>query len=64
MKFEILRKGVMVDGVELEIGAIVEAPELPAWLAGKAVAVEEVEVPSLEVATPRRGRPPKEQSAE
>lgn len=60
MKFKITRKGATVDGVELEIGAVVEADSLPAWLVGKAVEVVEESAPELEVATPRRGRPPKE----
>lgn len=64
MKFKITRKGATVQGVELEIGAVVEADSLPAWLAGKAVAVVEDVAPELEVATPRRGRPPKDSSAE
>lgn len=57
-EFEITQKGVFVDGRELEVGARVKHEELPATLVNKAVEVE-MEL-TLEVATPRRGRPPKE----
>ena len=61
-EFEITEKGVYVDGVALAIGARVRAEVMPATLHNKAVEVSQ-EL-TLEVATPRRGRPPKEQSAE
>lgn len=54
-EFEITEKGVFVDGVELEIGARVRAEEMPITLVNKAVEVE-----SVEVEAPRRGRPPKD----
>lgn len=54
-EFEITEKGVFVDGVELEIGARVRAEEMPVTLVNKAVEVE-----SVEVEAPRRGRPPKD----
>lgn len=58
--FQITERGVFVDGVELEIGAIVKCESLPATLVNKAVEVEQEKELVLEVATPRRGRPPKE----
>ena len=61
-EFEITEKGVYVDGVALAIGSRIRAETMPATLVNKAVEVES-EL-TLEVATPRRGRPPKEQSAE
>jgi hypothetical protein len=57
-EFIITQKGYFVDGVEQDVGARVKAEELPVILVGKAVEVESELV--LEVATPRRGRPPKE----
>ena len=62
-EFEITQKGVFVDGRELEVGARVKHEELPPTLVNKAVEVESSEL-VLEVATPRRGRPPKDHSAE
>jgi hypothetical protein len=59
-RFEVTLKGA--NG--LKVGDIVESDAMPAWLVGKAVLVADVEKLTLEVATPRRGRPPKEQSAE
>ena len=44
----------------LEAGAIVEADVCPQWLKGKCVSLPDEPVRKLEVATPRRGRPPKE----
>jgi hypothetical protein len=41
----------------LDVGAIVEADQCPAWLVGKCRAVQPR---VLEVATPQRGRPRKE----
>lgn len=61
-EFIITQKGYFVDGVEQDVGSRVKAEELPAILVGKAVEVESAQV--LEVATPRRGRSPKDQSAE
>lgn len=54
-EFEITEKGVFVDGVELEVGARVKHDSLPVTLVNKAVEVE-----SVEVEAPRRGRPPKD----
>lgn len=61
-EFEITQRGVFVDGLELGVGARVKHEELPPTLVNKAVEVESEKV--LEVATPRRGRPPKDSSAE
>lgn len=63
-EFEITEKGVFVDGVELEVGSRVKRESLPPTLVNKAVEVESAEEKTLEVATPRRGRPPKDSSAE
>lgn len=60
--FQITERGYFVGGVEQEVGTRIRAESLPATLVNKAVEVES-EL-ALEVATPRRGRPPKEQSAE
>jgi hypothetical protein len=54
-EFEITEKGVFADGVELEVGARVKHETMPATLVNKAVEVE-----SVEVEAPRRGRPPKD----
>lgn len=54
-EFEITEKGVFVDGVELEVGARVKHESMPVTLVNKAVDVE-----SVEVEAPRRGRPPKD----
>lgn len=54
-EFEITEKGVFVDGVELEVGARVKHESMPVTLVNKAVEVE-----SVEVEAPRRGRPPKD----
>jgi hypothetical protein len=54
-EFEITQRGVFVDGVELEIGARVKHESLPVTLVNKAVEVE-----SVEIEAPRRGRPPKD----
>lgn len=54
-RFEVTHKGA--NG--LKVGDVVEADVIPDWLVGKAVKVAESEL-KLEVATPRRGRPPKE----
>ena len=59
-RFEVTHKGA--NG--LNVGDIVEAESIPSWLVGKAVQIVETERPMLEVATPRRGRPPKDHSAE
>ncbi len=61
-EFQITERGYFVEGVEQEVGARIRAESLPATLVNKAVEVSQ-EL-TLEVATPRRGRPPKEQSAE
>lgn len=53
--FEITEKGVFVGGVELEVGARVKHESMPVTLVNKAVEVE-----SVEVEAPRRGRPPKD----
>lgn len=60
-EFQITQRGVFVGGAELEVGARVKHDELPPTLVNKAVEVESVEEKTLEIATPRRGRPPKEQ---
>lgn len=52
--FEVTQKGA--NG--LEVGAVVEADAMPAWLVGKCREVTQPK--TLEVATPQRGRPPKE----
>lgn len=54
-EFEITEKGVFVDGVELEVGTRVKYEAMPVTLVNKAV-----EVDSVEVEAPRRGRPPKD----
>lgn len=54
-EFEITEKGVFVDVVELEVGARVKHESMPVTLVNKAVEVE-----SVEVEAPRRGRPPKD----
>lgn len=54
-EFEITEKGVFVDGVELEVGARVKHESMPVTLVNKAIEVE-----SVEVEAPRRGRPPKD----
>jgi hypothetical protein len=54
-EFEITEKGVFVDGVELEVGDRVKHEYIPVTLVNKAVEVE-----SVEVEAPRRGRPPKD----
>ena len=57
-EFEITQRGVFVDGLELEVGARVKHESMPPTLVNKAVEIQSDKV--LEVATPRRGRPPKE----
>lgn len=60
-EFVITEKGVFSDGAELEVGTRVKHESLPAGLVNKAVEVEPKEGEKvLEVATPRRGRPPKD----
>lgn len=54
-EFDITEKGVFVDGVELEVGSRVKYESMPVTLVNKAVEVE-----SVEVEAPRRGRPPKD----
>ena len=54
-EFEITEKGVFIDGVELEIGTRVKYESMPVTLVNKAIEVE-----SVEVEAPRRGRPPKD----
>lgn len=54
-EFEITEKGVFVDGVELEVGTRVKHESMPVTLVNKAIEVE-----SVEVEAPRRGRPPKD----
>lgn len=54
-EFQITEKGVFVDGVELEVGSRVKYESMPVTLVNKAVEVE-----SVEVEAPRRGRPPKD----
>jgi hypothetical protein len=61
-EFEITSGGYYRDGVRVEVGTRIKAESLPATLVNKAVEVESEKV--LEVATPRRGRPPKEQFEE
>lgn len=59
-EFEITQSGYYVDGVRQELGTRIKAESLPAELVNKAKEVEQKEELTLEVATPRRGRPPKE----
>lgn len=54
-EFELTSGGYYVDGVRLEIGARIKAESLPVTLVNKAVEVE-----SVELEAPRRGRPPKD----
>jgi len=54
-EFEITEKGVFVGGVELDVGTRVKHESLPVTLVNKAVEVE-----SVEIEAPRRGRPPKD----
>lgn len=54
-EFQIIEKGVFADGVELEIGSRVKHESMPVTLVNKAVEVE-----SVEIEAPRRGRPPKD----
>jgi hypothetical protein len=61
-EFMITQKGFFVEGVEQEVGSRHKFESLPSILVGKAEEVQSE--PELEVATPRRGRPPKDQSAE
>lgn len=58
-RFEVTHKGA--NG--LNVGDIVEADVMPDWLVGKSIKVAESDL-KLEVSTPRRGRPPKDSSAE
>lgn len=57
-EFEITQSGYYVDGVRQPIGTRIKAESMPAELVNKAKEIES-EL-TLEVATPRRGRPPKE----
>lgn len=57
-EFQITERGYFVDGVEQPIGSRHKFESMPAILVNKAKEVEP-EL-TLEVATPRRGRPPKE----
>lgn len=60
-EFEIIERGFLIDGVEQEIGSRHKFESLPSILVNKAIEVKEAEKELvLEVATPRRGRPPKE----
>jgi hypothetical protein len=59
-EFEITQGGYYVDGVRIEVGSRIKAESLPAELVNKAVEVSPSKELTLEVATPRRGRPPKE----
>lgn len=54
-EFELTSGGYYADGVRLEIGARIKAESLPVTLVNKAVEIE-----SVEVEAPRRGRPPKD----
>lgn len=58
-EFQITERGYFVDGVEQEVGSRHKFEVLPASLVNKVVDVTDSGL-SLEVATPRRGRPPKE----
>lgn len=58
-EFIITERGFLLDGVEQAIGSRHKFESMPVILVGKAVEAEQEKV--LEVATPRRGRPPKEQ---
>lgn len=58
-EFEITSGGYYRDGVRVEVGTRIKAESLPAELVNKAKEVESVAEKTLEVATPRRGRPPK-----
>jgi hypothetical protein len=55
-RFEVTKRGA--NG--LEIGAVVEAEHCPAWLTNKCRVLPDEKPKALEVATPQRGRPPKE----
>lgn len=60
-EFEIVERGFLIDGVEQKIGSRHKFESLPSILVNKAVEVnDEDHELVLEVATPRRGRPPKE----
>lgn len=57
-EFVITELGFFVEGVEQAVGSSYKAEEMPAILVGKCREVEQER--KLEVATPQRGRPPKE----
>lgn len=60
-EFKITERGFLLDGVEQEIGSLHKFESMPPILVNKAVEVKEPEKElTIEVATPRRGRPPKE----
>lgn len=58
-EFEITEPGFLLDGVEQEIGSRHRFESMPSILVNKAKEVDGSEL-TLEVATPRRGRPPKD----
>jgi len=57
-EFVITQTGFFIDGKEQDVGSIHKFESMPAVLVGKAEEV--IREKELEVATPRRGRPPKE----
>lgn len=59
-RFEVTHKGA--NG--LEIGAVVEAAECPAWLVNKCRQLEDEAPRVMEVATPQRARPKKDKQQE
>lgn len=52
-EFKITERGFLLDGIEQEIGSLHKFESMPPILVNKAVEVE-----SVEVEAPRRGRPP------
>jgi len=58
-EFMITERGYFIDGVEQKIGSRHRFESMPSILVNKAKEVGASEL-TLEVATPRRGRPPKD----
>jgi hypothetical protein len=58
--FEVTSPGLRKDGKEIAVGAKIRADEMVPTMVGKVKEVSEPESRLLEVATPQRGRPPKE----
>lgn len=57
-EFVVTQVGFFIDGKEQDVGSIHRFESLPSILVGKAEEV--IRDRELEVATPRRGRPPKD----